>query len=154
MLKLIINRGFGGSTLEDLFSHKEVLFTTYKPKQIFVYCGENDVANKMPSIEVYNRWLRLYRYIRKQNKKAEIYFISLKPSPSRWHLKEEMQKVNEMIKSFTEKQSKTYFVDIWPMMLEGLNKPKSEIFLKDSLHMNKLGYDLWINELKSKIDCR
>ncbi len=150
----IINRGFGGSTLEDLLSHKEVLFTIYKPKQIFVYCGENDIANKTPSIEVYNRWLRLYTYIRKHNKKAEIYFISLKPSPSRWHLKNEMQKVNEMIKSFIEKQSMTYFVDIWPMMLESLNTPKSEIFLKDSLHMNKLGYELWINELKSKIDCR
>src|SRR5258706_12550116 len=40
----ILNRAFGGSTLEDqLFYFKEIV-PKYHPKQIVIYCGENDLA--------------------------------------------------------------------------------------------------------------
>ena len=41
----IINRGFGGSTLPDVITYEQEVIFKYRPKQIVIYCGENDVAS-------------------------------------------------------------------------------------------------------------
>src|SRR5688500_11075975 len=41
----IINRGFGGSTLVDVISYSYDIILPYNPKQILIYCGENDLAS-------------------------------------------------------------------------------------------------------------
>jgi lysophospholipase L1-like esterase len=153
--KKIVNRGFGGSSLTDLINHRKVLFRTYSPKQIFIYCGENDLASndRITPIEVLERWKILHSYIRKKNKKCPVYFISLKPSPSRWHLRNEMMEVNKLIKAYNASVENTFFIDIWPYMITPSNVPKPEIFLKDSLHMNNNGYDIWVDHLVPKLDC-
>lgn len=152
----IVNRGFGGSTLTDLWNHRKVLFTTYKPKQIFIYCGENDLAQNesIGSQDVLGRWQKLHRYIQKKNSTVPIYFVSLKPSPSRWRLKNKMMEANEAIKVYNDQQKLTYFIDIWANMLNIEGRPKSEIFTKDSLHMNNLGYDIWVDKLVPIIQCK
>ena len=38
----IINRGFGGSALPDLIRYTNDIIVPYKPKQIVIYCGDND----------------------------------------------------------------------------------------------------------------
>ncbi|MFN5253081.1 MAG: G-D-S-L family lipolytic protein, partial [Chitinophagaceae bacterium] len=43
--KPILNRGFGGATLLDLIHYSKETIIQYKPKQIFIYCGENDIAD-------------------------------------------------------------------------------------------------------------
>ena len=151
----IINRGFGGSTLNDLLLHKKFLFSSIRPKQIFIYCGENDLATdaKISTGEVLERWKKLHQYIRKQNPKTDVYFLSLKPSPARWHLKEKMQEVNKLIKQYNQQNEHTYFIDLWPSMITPENKPKPDIFLKDSLHMNNGGYDIWVDHIRPKLDC-
>ena len=40
----IINRGFGGSSLPDVIRYEKDIIFPYNPKQIFIYCGENDIA--------------------------------------------------------------------------------------------------------------
>src|SRR6476619_4605039 len=40
----IINRGFGGSSLEDVIRYADVIIFPYNPRQIVIYCGENDLA--------------------------------------------------------------------------------------------------------------
>src|SRR5687767_4486166 len=40
----IINRAFGGSSLPDLIRYASKIVFPYKPKQIVIYCGENDLA--------------------------------------------------------------------------------------------------------------
>ena len=40
----IINRGFGGSTLQDVIRYAGDIITAYHPKQVVIYCGENDLA--------------------------------------------------------------------------------------------------------------
>ena len=41
----IINRGFGGSSLTDIIYFNEETILKYKPKQIYIYCGENVYFN-------------------------------------------------------------------------------------------------------------
>src|ERR1700709_1983633 len=40
----IINRGFGGSSLPDVIRYADDIIYPYKPKQVVIYCGENDFA--------------------------------------------------------------------------------------------------------------
>jgi len=39
---VVINRGFGGSSLPHVIDYAEEIIIPYKPKQVVVYCGEND----------------------------------------------------------------------------------------------------------------
>src|ERR1700759_5428554 len=38
----IINRGFGGSSLPDVIRYANDVIFPYHPKEIVIYCGEND----------------------------------------------------------------------------------------------------------------
>ncbi|HEY4151233.1 MAG TPA: G-D-S-L family lipolytic protein, partial [Chitinophagaceae bacterium] len=40
----IVNRGFGGSTLPDVIRYAYDIILPYHPKQVIIYCGENDLA--------------------------------------------------------------------------------------------------------------
>src|SRR5690349_14110968 len=40
----IINRGFGGSSIPDVIRYRQDVIFKYKPKQVVIYCGENDFA--------------------------------------------------------------------------------------------------------------
>lgn len=41
----IVNRGFGGSSLPDVIRYADDIIFPYNPKQIVIYCGENDLAS-------------------------------------------------------------------------------------------------------------
>jgi hypothetical protein len=42
----VIKRGFGGSRLADCAAHADRLVTRYKPRQVIVYAGHNDLAGR------------------------------------------------------------------------------------------------------------
>jgi len=148
---MILNRGFGGSTLVDLWRYKEDVIFAYQPKQIVIYCGENDIASseKVSSAEVLKRFKKLYKRIRSTFPEIQIAFISLKPSPSRWKMRDRMKETNHLIRQFAEVENNFVFVDIWDKMLNENGYPKSEIFVADSLHMNKFGYEIWVKALNN-----
>jgi lysophospholipase L1-like esterase len=141
----ILNRGFGGSTLQDVLYYAKDIVVPYKPKQVVIYCGENDLASSdtvTPSF-VMKRFELLYYFIRKHYPKIPIVFISLKPSPSRQHLMPKMEAVNKLVKHFLAGKSKSVFVNIYNKMLNPDGTPRKELFLEDMLHMNAKGYAIW-----------
>lgn len=141
----IINRGFGGSSLTDLIRYAPDVIFPYKPKQIVIYCGENDFAGDTslyPS-QVAQRFFDLFNLIRSRYKKVPIAYISMKPSPSRRHLMSRFNVANVMIKNFLKKKKKTDYIDVYKAMLNENGQPKEEIFLADQLHMNAEGYKIW-----------
>jgi lysophospholipase L1-like esterase len=146
----IINRGFGGSTLTDQIRYANDIVFPYKPKQIVIYCGENDLASSdsVTAETVYNRFYILYTNIKAKLPEVTIDFISLKPSPSRRHLFLKMEKANQKIKDFLSTQPNTVFIDVYSKMKNSSGQPMPEIFLEDSLHMNAKGYAIWQKEIK------
>lgn len=152
----IVNRGFGGSTLLDQLRYAEDIIFPYEPKQIVIYCGENDLASSdtVTAAMVTDRFRQLYNTIR-QKSKAPLLYISMKPSPSRRHLFQKMREANRSIASFLGESdvrsgltSKNVYVDVHSKMLDELGEPIPEIFQNDSLHMNEKGYAIWQKELQ------
>lgn len=145
----IINRGFGGSSLTDVIRYAEDIIYPYKPKQIVIYCGENDLASSdsVTAQTVFDRFEILFAMIRNRFKNIPLIYISLKPSPSRQKLMPKMMAVNDAIQSFLKKKKNTVFIDVYHKMLGADGKPMPEIFLDDQLHMNAKGYAIWQKEI-------
>jgi len=145
----IINRGFGGSSLPDVIRYANDIIYPYKPKQIVIYCGENDLASSdsVTAQTVFDRFEILYSMIRGKFKNIPLIYISLKPSPSRQKLMSKMVAVNNAIQSFLKKKKNTVFVDVYHKMLKADGTPMDDIFLDDKLHMNSKGYAIWQKEI-------
>ncbi len=142
----IINRGFGGSTLLDVTYYEATIIFPYKPKQIVLYCGENDIANDstVTGAVVFERFKKLYEDIRSTLGNVPIVYVSMKPSLSRWHLREKQIDGNNRIRKFLRKKKRNaVFVDVWPGMLGADGKPREELYIGDKLHMNASGYAIW-----------
>lgn len=141
----ILNRGFGGSTLNDLLRYEEDVIFKYNPKQIVIYCGENDIASSdtVTSAIAFERFKKLYSEIRSVYPDVPVVYISMKPSPSRWHWRDRMMRSNKLIKNYLKKEKKARFVNVWKAMLGPDGKPKPDIFIEDNLHMNAKGYAIW-----------
>ena len=141
----IINRGFGGSTLLDVIRYAEDIIFPYHPKQVVIYCGENDLASSdsVTADTVFERFRVLFELIREHLPGENILYISMKPSPSRVRLKEKMEKANLLIQTYLSINQNTGFIDVYDRMFNPDHSVMSEIFLGDSLHMNARGYAIW-----------
>jgi lysophospholipase L1-like esterase len=146
----IINRGFGGSKLPDVIRYVDEVVIKYRPKQVVIYCGENDAAgdSTVTADTILTRFRTLFNIIRSKLPKASIAFVSMKPSPSRASVKPKVVKANSMIKAFLKKQKNTAYIDIYPKMLNAAKQPRPELFVSDSLHMSEKGYDIWQAAIK------
>ncbi len=141
----IINRGFGGSSLPDVIRYADDIIFPYDPKQIVIYCGENDLAasDTVTANMVFSRFTQLFDLIRNKMPKVPIAFISLKPSPSRANLMGKMTDANTMIKDFLKNKNNAAFIDVYSKMLNADGSPIKDIFIEDNLHMNAKGYAIW-----------
>lgn len=141
----IINRGFGGSSLPDLIRYREDVILKYKPKQIIIYCGENDLASAdtVTAKMVYDRFVQLFNFIRTKLPNASIMYISMKPSPSRQLLLGKIMEANTLIQNFLKTKKQTGYIDVYKEMVDDEGKPRPELFVEDNLHMNKNGYAIW-----------
>ena len=145
--KVIINRGFGGSSLNDLNFYSDELLKPYAPKQIIIYCGENDFAanqNLKPK-EVFNRFKHFYAEIRKYHPEIPVAYVSIKMSPSREKLCPKFTAANTMIKKFMERKENAEYIDITKAMNGADGKIRKDLFLEDMLHMKPEGFHIWKN---------
>ena len=141
----IINRGFGGSSLPDVIYYAKDIIYPYHPKQVVIYCGDNDLAasSEVTGQVVLERFKTLFKMIRENLPDANIAFVSLKPSPSRLKLMPKAATANKLVKKFIGGQKNASFIDVYHKMLTTAGKPIPEIFVSDSLHMNSQGYAIW-----------
>lgn len=141
--QVILNRGFGGSSLPDLiYFTKDVIFP-YQPKQIVIYCGENDFMSNATAETVTTRVKQLFELIRSKYPKVPIAYISIKPSPSREKYLPEMKKANHLIAEMIKPMKRTTFINTYDAMFNPDGTIMKDIFLTDSLHMNAKGHAIW-----------
>jgi lysophospholipase L1-like esterase len=145
----VINRGFGGSTLQDLIFWLDPLVLKYKPRAVVVYEGDNDIGEaRLPAEGVLDRFKVLFSRIHERLPRARIYVLSIKPSIRRWTMWPEMQRANRLVRSFCESRPNVNYIDVATPMLDSRGQPRADLFKADGLHMNPHGYDIWISALK------
>lgn len=150
--KNIVNRGFGGSQMSDVLHFKEKLILPYQPKQIVVYVGENDLAAGETPESVFEEGKQLVSWAKEHFSEVEFVLLSAKSSPRRWELRDKMKDLNVTLAEFASKNEGVEYANIWQPMLGENGKPRPEIFMEDSLHMNANGYKIWQKVLKPYLE--
>jgi len=141
---VIINRGFGGSSLPHLINYVQDIVYPYQPKQVVIYCGENDFGDPNVTAQVVvDRVKKLIELIRVKYPRVEIAYISIKPSPSRERLWTKMKEANKMLVEMIAGMKRTTFINTFDAMLNPDGTVMKDIFLSDNLHMNAKGYAIW-----------
>ncbi|RKR83675.1 GDSL-like lipase/acylhydrolase family protein [Mucilaginibacter gracilis] len=139
-----VNLGFGGSTLAACVWFFNRIMQDYQPKQLIVYAGDNDLGDGRHPEEVYIFFKQLVVVAQERFGNLPCYFISLKPSPTRWNIAEQFKSANQLISTeITTRLPNWQYINLFADMLGADGKPKRELFLDDGLHLSKLGYAVW-----------
>ena len=157
-----INRGFGGSQIEDSTYFAGRIVLPYQPRLIVMYAGDNDIASGKSPTQVADDFKAFVAKVRgkagdtsadaKAPAPAPIIYIAIKPSIARWKLVDKVREANKLIREFCEKGDKLTFLDIETPMIGDDGKPKAELFVKDNLHLSEAGYKMWDELLKPHLD--
>ncbi len=143
-----INHGFGGSQIADSTHFAPRIIFKTEPRLIVFYAGDNDIAAGKSPEQVGEDFQAFATVVHKELPKTKIVFISIKPSLARWEMADKQKKANELIEAFCKKNDYLTYLDVVKPMLGDDGKPNRELFIKDGLHMNEKGYELWGGLLK------
>ena len=138
----IINTGFGGSTAFGLLTYLEETVLRFKPKQVFIYEGDNDIAAGRTNATIIAHLNSIFQRIWRELPETEIVFIAAKPSPLRWEKHQQYEALNAAIERMAARDNRLSYADVYSVMLDG-DTVREDIFIQDRLHMNEKGYALW-----------
>ncbi|OHX66436.1 GDSL-type esterase/lipase family protein [Flammeovirga pacifica] len=149
----ILNMGFGGSTLEACAYYFKDLFNEIaSPKKIFIYAGDNDLGGGKKAEDILYYYKSLYQQIRaKYGLTLPIVYVSIKPSPSKDGIQQEIEKSNQLVFDEIKKNESVTYIDIYQLMLDKNGKSRPDLFEEDMLHMRPEGYSIWREALEEEV---
>lgn len=140
----VLNRGFGGSRFPDALYFFDTLVVAYKPRQVVLYEGDNDIGSGATPQEVFQSFLAFEKLMRQKLPKVPLVFLAIKPSPSRWALYPKVQEANRLIREYVAAHPKYLrYVDTATPLLGPNGRPQPQFYVSDSLHMTPAGYAVW-----------
>ncbi|MDR0559742.1 MAG: lipase [Prevotellaceae bacterium] len=149
----VIRRSYGGAAIRDMLYNYNTIARGYKPKSIALYV-ENDLCNcreDIPEYEIFDLFRVFTQRIRRDYPETPFFIISLKPSFARETVRDKQIIVNRLLRTYAENTSGVYFIDITESMYDGNGNLRQDIFLPDSLHLNRKGYEIWTSIIKPAI---
>ncbi|MFA6094259.1 MAG: SGNH/GDSL hydrolase family protein [Elusimicrobiota bacterium] len=139
----VINRGFGGSQIQDCVRFAGRIAIPYHPKTIVFYAGDNDIFFGRSPEQALADFQALVKTLRSSLPDARILFVSIKPCPARWALVDKVKRANDLIRDYAAGEKGVGYIDVFPAMLNAQGGPRPELFGPDGLHMSPKGYALW-----------
>ena len=109
-----LNRGFGGSTMQDLIHYFDRLIAVHNPKLVVVYEGDNDLADGRNVTEITSDFRTFIERMKAQLPSSDFAFVSVKPSPSRIDLIPQMIELDQSIKQLASKEGGQLFRCLYP----------------------------------------
>ncbi len=148
----VINRGFGGSEISDSLFFADRIIIKHQPRIIVFYAGDNDLARGKSSARVVQDYRAFVAKIHGSLPRTRIIFVAIKPSIARWKLIKPIRQANQEILEITKTDPLLVFLDVDSPMIGSDGKPKPELFIKDGLHLNVAGYQLWNSLIRPHLD--
>ena len=135
----VLNRGFGGSRIREINLYFDRIVTPYRPRAIVFYAGENNLdAGESPD-EVAAQFRQFLKLKRERLRNTPLFYISAKPSKSRFTQLDHQKILNAAVRSLPGKD--LIFVDVASPMMNG--GQLRDLYVEDGLHMNAAGYAIW-----------
>jgi lysophospholipase L1-like esterase len=144
----VINRGFGGSDLDDATAFADRIVAPYRPAALVMYAGDNDLQGGDTPEQVRDDFAAFVAKVRQTQPALPIAFIAIKPSVARVALLPNILRADKLIREWAMTQKNVAFLDVVPAMLDAQGQPKPDLFIEDGLHMTAKGYALWVAQVK------
>ena len=139
----VLNLAFGGSTLEACGYFFDRLVVPCHPRSIVCYAGDNDLGDGRTPDEALASFRKLLVKVDAHLPKIPFTMLSIKPSPARWHLADQIRNANDKIRMEIQGRDGGNFIDIFSSMLGSDDLPDATLFLEDGLHVSPKGYLVW-----------
>lgn len=147
-----LNMGFGGSTLAACVWYFERIFSGLNPEKIIIYAGDNDIGDGRLPEEVFLFFLQLANIIQQKFGHIPCFYISLKPSISRWNLLNSIKYTNSLIEnSIIQNHPNWTYINIFDKMLNNQGQLLVNLLQTDGLHLSNDGYAVWKNIIHDAI---
>lgn len=147
-----INRGFGGSEIDDATHFADRIVAPYRPSAIVMYAGDNDIADGDSPQHVLEDFQGFVRMARAAVPGVPIAFLAIKPSMARQSLLSRIRAANDKIRVWAANQQGVSYLDVFTPMLGRDGRPDPKWFGADGLHMNRRGYVLWVGIVTPWLD--
>jgi len=152
----VINRGFGGSLIQDNTLYIDRIAVPYKPKVIVLFAGTNDLAygNKSPQ-QVLQEFKDFVAKAHASLPDTRLVYISINPTVARWKQEAEVLKANHLIEEWifanNSQTLKLNFINSHEELLSADGQPQADLERADGLHLNPKGYKVWIAIVKPRV---
>lgn len=136
----VLNRAYGGSWISDYLYHYQRLVVAYKPAQIVLLCGANDLYNGVSEERVFEDIKCFCRLMDIHLPGVPIILLSFHPSPSMpdWIPRE--KKVNALVQAHFKDSKQVTYVDITSCLYDEKGNLPEKYYISDRLHPSKLAY--------------
>lgn len=151
----VIQRGFGGSNMRDILHFADRYIGVHNFRAVVLFEANDITGNSIEDlspVEVGNLFEEFIHTIRGYNHSAPIFIIEITPTNSRWNVWPETREANARIARLCDQYENVLFIPAADLFLDQSGKPRPELFLDDQLHLNKAGYELWANRIRSYLD--
>ena len=140
----IVNLAFGGSTVVSCSRYFEQIMEPYQvAKSMVIYAGDNDLGQGSSALAIKKGFLQILEKAEKRFGQIPVFFVSIKPSPSKQPIFETIVDSNRLIREESANQKNLHYIDIFTPMLTSAGRSDPAYFLEDMLHMNEAGYHVW-----------
>lgn len=146
-----INRGFGGSTTEELDHYLERLVLRNKPAAVVICEGENDFGVGDTESDIAAHHAQVIEHIHAFDPKIRVYVIGLKPSPYRWDRWPRYQATNALLEDVCDKAPLCTYIPPPSGLLGSDGKPNPSLYRDDQLHLNAAGYAVWTAAIRAAL---
>lgn len=141
-----LNRGFGGSTLQDALVYFDRMVAKYQPAWVFMYEGDNDLTKGQSPAFIAAEYDDFAARLKKAVPQAKLVFVSARPSLARVLLADKQRELNAMIKA-----KGGYFIDMHAPFYLPDGTLMQDIFVADRLHLNEKGYVIFAKQIQAFI---
>jgi lysophospholipase L1-like esterase len=144
----VINRGFGGSQIEDSAYYADRVVVPYAPRAVFLRAGGNDLNSGKSVEQVFNDFKTFVAKVHGKLPETDIYYISLSPSIARWKQHEQEKELNGRVKEFMAGKPHLKYIETYDMVLGADGQPRPELFVQDKLHFSAEGNKLLAERIR------
>lgn len=139
----VVGRGFGGSWLPDSTYFASRIVSPYRPRQVLLFSGSNDIAGGRSAAEVAADFRFFVSVVRCLSPTARISFLEITSSPSRWSQRDRVVAANALIRNFTAADAGVDFIPARGLFLTADGSAtRRELFADDLLHLSPAGYNI------------
>lgn len=146
----VVNAGFGGSCFSDLWALRDTLIYALRPEVLVIYEGDNDLSDGVPSADILDDANRLLEELSRRLPTTEVVVIAPKASRARHHLASAYLALNRELRLVAMNHG-AHWVDFWDVQHHADGTLRDDLFVADRLHLNDLGYAVWVRELRRQL---